>query len=208
VISNWIVTTWRSGSTFLSQFLRSHPASFYFEEPFNYAGRARLTDPGDERLLTALSMLSHFLQCDFSYAEKHWPNFPNAFSFTGSHTLQSICGDGQWKSNSMCPDPLFLSTMCSFYPIQLTKTVRLALNFTRHLLDDSRIKDLRILYLVRDPRAVIQSRKNRRDFCMAECLDPQFLCQDLINDYHSYLELTKAFPGKIKYCDLIKYPCY
>ena len=39
-----VVTTWRSGSTFLSEMLASHPAVFLHYEPLNYFGRHQVRE--------------------------------------------------------------------------------------------------------------------------------------------------------------------
>ena len=61
------------------------------------------------------------------------------------------------------------------------------------------IQDLKELYLVRDPRATLQSRKGR-DWCVAtpSCHKPETLCGDLVNDFDSFLDLRKTFPDRIK----------
>ena len=67
------------------------------------------------------------------------------------------CTGGKWKNHRICSNPQFLDNVCSMFPIQFTKTVRFPLNLTESLLDE--IPDLKIVYLVRDPRANLQSRK-------------------------------------------------
>ena len=83
------------------------------------------------------------------------------------------------------------------HPIQFGKTVRLPLSHAEYLLNE--IQNLKILYLVRDPRATLQSRKGR-DWCVAtpSCHKPETLCGDLVNDFDSFLDLRKTFPDRIK----------
>ena len=111
--------------------------------------------------------------------------------------LSPICAGGKWKSNEMCTNPQFLDRLCSIHPIQFGKTVRLPLSYAESILNE--IQDLKILYLVRDPRATLQSRKGR-DWCVAtpSCHKPETLCGDLVNDFDSFLDLRKTFPDRIK----------
>ena len=82
------------------------------------------------------------------YLSENWPNWPKDFMF---HKDTLECTGGK------CSNPQFLDNFCSRFPIQFTKTVRFPLNLTESLLDE--IPDLKIVYLVRDPRANLQSRK-------------------------------------------------
>ena len=102
------------------------------------------------------------------------------------------CTGGKWKNHKICSNPKYLDNVCSLFPIQLAKTVRLPLVWAQFLLDD--IPDLKIVYLVRDPRANLQSRKGR-DWCVQTpfCHNPDNLCSDLVNDYYSFLELKKSY---------------
>ena len=45
-------------------------------------------------------------------------------------------------------------------------------------------EDIKIVYLVRDPRAVINSRKNY-EWCMTSenCMNPRNLCKDMVDDF-------------------------
>ena len=60
---------------------------------------------------------------------------------------------------------------------------------------------LKIIYLVRDPRAVIHSRK-KYDWCMTStnCINPQKLCQDMVDDFkhakRTPQEITRTHLGK------------
>jgi hypothetical protein len=134
----------------------------------------------------------------FYFLPENWPNWPAGYPYGENKVMSNIgCAGGRWKSNEMCRNPLFLDKLCSMHPIQFGKTVRLPLSHAEHLLNE--IQNLKILYLVRDPRATLQSRKGR-DFCVAtpSCHNPENLCGDLANDFDGFLDLRKAFPDRIK----------
>ena len=80
---------------------------------------------------------------------------------------------------------------------QFTKTVRLPLSLAEPFLKE--FQDLKIVYLVRDPRATLHSRKGR-DFCVDNpvCMDPERLCDELTNDFNSYINLKKIYPERVK----------
>ena len=78
------------------------------------------------------------------------------------------------------------------------KTVRLRLNLTQALVETADLA-VRVLLLVRDPRATLESRRHR-EWCPGhpDCQDPARLCQDLESDYEAYLTLSRQFPGRYK----------
>ena len=48
--------------------------------------------------------------------------------------------------------------MCSLFPLQIMKTTRANLAVVSDLFTDSKFKDLKIVLIVRDPRAVMNAR--------------------------------------------------
>ena len=131
------------------------------------------------------------------FLSENWPSWPNLYVFAENQATVHICGGGKWKTSKMCSNPLFLDNLCSIYPIQFSKTVRLPLSWTASILDE--INELKILYLVRDPRATLQSRKGR-DWCVKtpSCMNPDVLCNDLVNDFENYIKLKKTYPDRLK----------
>jgi len=185
-----IVTTWRSGSTFTGELLHSHPATFYHYEPLQdldtvQAQVRRGTEVDQERAVTRLKKL---LSCDYSGLERH---------------LKYKCErkGGLYKIyNEFCFEPDFMSRFCSLFPFQSMKTVRLPLSLTEELLMDESLS-LRLVLLVRDPRAVMASLyKAELRACAfhTDCRDPQRLCRDMEDDHAAALKLSQAFPGKLR----------
>ena len=72
----------------------------------------------------------------------------------------------------------------------MTKIDRINLKYVSPLLEED-LKS-KIFYLVRDPRAVIHSRKDF-PWCVAspECIDSKYLCRDMVQDYHEAQRLLK-----------------
>ena len=66
------------------------------------------------------------------------------------------------------------------------------------LLDPDIGKSLKIILLVRDPRAVMKSRSSQaKSWCnFAECRDPDILCRNMKNDVSAAFRLRARYPGK------------
>ena len=64
-----VITTWRSGSTFLSAYLNAHPGSYNHVEPLNYLKVSRLTENQDSRKDKALDVIKNFFNCKYDYAK-------------------------------------------------------------------------------------------------------------------------------------------
>jgi len=190
-----IATTWRSGSTFLGDILLSHPATFYHYEPLiNY--KIHQVRDGTPLAPKAIKALENLFKCDYSdlgsyltYAQAH------AETLSHNERLWSHC---YGSSRKHCYNPEFLSQFCSLFPFQSLKTVRLRLNLTRQIIEDTNL-NVQVLYLVRDPRGTLQSRKHRV-WCPGEpdCDQPENLCSDLVKDYYAAQELMKQHPKRIR----------
>ena len=76
--------------------------------------------------------------------------------------------------------------------------MRLRLNLTKQIIEDTNL-NVQVLYLVRDPRGTLQSRKHRV-WCPGEpdCDQPENLCSDLVKDYYAAQELMKQHPKRIR----------
>merc|ERR1712183_541975 len=101
-------------------------------------------------------------------------------------------------NRKMCYNPEFLSQFCSLFPFQTLKTVRLRVNLTRTIIEDSSL-NVQVLLLVRDPRATLQSRKHRI-WCpgQPDCDQPEVLCSDLVQDYYAAQQLMKDHPDRFQ----------
>ena len=89
------------------------------------------------------------------------------------------------------------------------KIVRLRLNLTATLLEE--MNDLKVVYLVRDPRGVMNSRLGSVDWCSrsVDCIEPARLCSDVSSDLDSFEVLKDRFPDRValvKYETLAKEP--
>ncbi|XP_076167325.1 carbohydrate sulfotransferase 4 isoform X2 [Ptiloglossa arizonensis] len=195
-----ILTSWRSGSTFLGDVVNAHPANFYHYEPLLDFGIVQIRGPplADE----ALRNLESLLRCDFNnldryleYGKTHpWVFNHNTHLWRQCQTHKKIC----W-------DPRFVSKFCKLFPFQSMKIVRLRLRAAEKLLEQEDL-GIRLVLLIRDPRGILQSRKHR-EWCPTkpDCSDPALVCADMVSDFSAAVRLIKKYPRTfrvVRYEDL------
>ncbi|XP_034098962.2 carbohydrate sulfotransferase 4 [Drosophila nasuta] len=189
-----VVTSWRSGSTFLGDILNAIPGNYYHYEPLLDFGIKQVRDPDDQQL--AVQNLKNLLNCDYGdmtdyleYGKTH------TYLFEHNQRLWDVCREYP----RFCWRPAFLTPFCRLFPIQSMKTVRLRLAQAEQLLQDQSLSNMRIVLLVRDPRGTMQSRRHRV-WCAGneDCEDPALVCQDLVDDYKTAETLLKSYPGRFR----------
>ncbi|XP_068152269.1 carbohydrate sulfotransferase 4 [Drosophila tropicalis] len=189
-----IVTSWRSGSTFLGDILNAIPGNFYHYEPLLDFGIKQIRDPDDQ--IVAVQNLKNLLQCDYSDMQDYL-NFGKTHTYLFEHNtrLWDVCREFQ----RFCWRPAFLTQFCRLFPIQSMKTVRLRLAQAEQLLQDPSLSSVRIVLLVRDPRGTLQSRRHRV-WCggQKDCEDARLVCQDLVDDYRTAEKLLKLYPSRFR----------
>ncbi|XP_046622434.1 carbohydrate sulfotransferase 5-like isoform X2 [Neodiprion virginianus] len=192
-IRSIIVTSWRSGSTFLGDIVNAHPANYYYYEPLLAFDIVRVRGP--PLAAKALKWITDLLNCEYqdldeylSYAEET----PWALSY--NRYLWKQCK----AHKDVCYNRNFHSSLCKLFPFQLMKIVRLRLQVAQELLTDEKLA-VQMVLLVRDPRGILQSRKHR-DWCppSPDCSEPALMCADLVSDYKVAVELQKKYPSRFK----------
>ncbi|KAK8753780.1 hypothetical protein OTU49_001563 [Cherax quadricarinatus] len=199
-----VSSTWRSGSTLLAEVLAAHPGVYYHYEPLMSYGLQQLSSTHTSKG-EILQVLQGLLQCDYSSAEEYLEfAFTNHEVFVRNTRLWSMCSA---MPRSKCYNPDTLARLCSLFPVHVMKVVRARLELLASLLRDPRV---RLVWLVRDPRAVMSSRKNSVTWCQTRaCSDAGYLCSDLEEDFNTYLVLKENFPGRVmllRYEDLARKP--
>ncbi|XP_042240730.1 carbohydrate sulfotransferase 3-like isoform X2 [Homarus americanus] len=203
-----LVTTWRSGSTFLGQVLANHPGVFHHYEPFSPRGVRQVRSGRDA--FQAQQLLHRLLDCQFTGQDEY-------LNYTRSHPEDMIghnkvvweaCHQG--PNINACYNAAFLSRSCQMFPIQLVKTVRLRLNLTQLFLNDEKM-NTKVVFLVRDPRATMSSRYTSVSWCSdkPDCSSPEVLCSDLQADLKVATALRHLYPQRftmIKYEDIATDP--
>lgn len=188
-----VVTTWRSGSTFLGDILNAMPGNFYHYEPLLNFDIKQIRGPPEAD--KAIAQLKSLLHCNYSemgeyldYGKEH------KYLFEHNERLWTQCKDYP----HFCWKPKFLTPFCRLFPLQSMKVVRLRLALAEQLLEDKSL-NVRLLLLVRDPRGTMQSRKHRL-WCPGnpDCDQASNLCSDLIDDYNAAEILIKKYPSRFR----------
>lgn len=129
-----IITTWRSGSTFLGDILNSMPGNFYHYEPLLNFDIIQIRGPPHEK--KAIQNLKNLLKCDYSKMDEYLDyGKDHTYLFTHNTRLWKLC-----KSfPQFCWEPKFLTQICKLFPLQSMKVVRLRMNLAAQLLEDERL---------------------------------------------------------------------
>ncbi|XP_075149169.1 carbohydrate sulfotransferase 4 [Haematobia irritans] len=193
-VRSMVLTTWRSGSTFLGDILNSMPGNYYHYEPLLHLGIKQVREPAEEE--EAIKHLKSLYYCDYHNDMDEYLNYgkKNVHLFQHNKRLWTLCKEYP----QYCWRPKFLTPICKLFPLQSMKTVRLRLSSAEKLLEDKSL-NIHIILLVRDPRGTMQSRRHRT-WCYdnADCDDPKILCQDLEDDYNSAVDLLKKYPTRFR----------
>ncbi|XP_018300839.1 carbohydrate sulfotransferase 5 isoform X2 [Mycetomoellerius zeteki] len=195
-----ILTSWRSGSTFLGDVVNAHPANFYHYEPLLDYGivQIRGSPLAEESLTRILSLLN----CEYKELDRYL-DYGKTHPWVFNHNTHL------WRQcqahKRICWDPRFVSKFCRLFPFQSMKLVRLRLHAVESLLAEEDL-GVRLVLLIRDPRGILQSRKHR-EWCPAkpDCSDPALVCADMVSDFNAAVELSKKYPRSfrvVRYEDL------
>lgn len=186
-----ILSTWRSGSSFLGDILNSIPRSYYFYEPLRHLGEKRIREASESKSV-ALRELHQLLKCNFTGNEKYLD------SVIGRYNFRQFTFCSAFKTYGLCRKPNFVNAFCSVFPIQTIKEVRLQAALSEPLLLDSDL-NVKIVLLIRDPRGTVTSRKRERwCYMRKDCGDYTKLCQDMISDFQASQYLTDKYPLRFK----------
>ncbi|KOB66269.1 Carbohydrate sulfotransferase 5, partial [Operophtera brumata] len=187
-----IISTWRSGTTFLGEVLNAMPGNFYHYEPLLNYGIIQIR--GAPHADNAISTIKKMLKCDFSGMGYY-------FEYGKTHLHQFNHNTRLWDhckyNKELCFDANFTARFCKLFPFQTMKVVRVRLNLIQDILEDKEL-NTKVVLLIRDPRGAMQSRQHR-NFCQpaADCWKPELLCADMISDYVAAGRLIQKYPDQL-----------
>ena len=150
-----VVSMPRSGSSFLAEFLAQFPGFFYHFEPLHLFNdqQSDVDNKSAENLIRAL------FNCEFGHNSKlqqiyynHFLNHKVKGFLERNFRLFDKCSALTINPNSICYSPILNMKACKLHPNSIIKLVRPQLIDLASLLKDE--KDLKIVGLFRDPRAV------------------------------------------------------
>lgn len=133
-VRSMVLTTWRSGSTFLGDILNAMPGNYYHYEPLLHLGIKQVREPEEEEL--AIKHLKSLYYCDYQNDMDEYLNYgkKNLHLFQHNKRLWQLCKEYP----HYCWRPKFLTPICKLFPLQSMKTVRLRLSSAEKLLEDKR----------------------------------------------------------------------
>ncbi|XP_064546944.1 uncharacterized protein LOC135434327 [Drosophila montana] len=199
-----ILVTFRgSGAIGLLEYLSRQPGCYHHFSPL-IAYKHRITDLA--KIDHALDELTSLFNCDYNKSltmlnyGMQTPTFRNFYGV-------------QWKTcvtytTEVCSKPETLSQICKLFPFLNMSVYNLGLKFLMALLERKDL-NVRILLLVRDPRATMASRLNRLWCSNPECFRPNDLCSNMAVDYDIAEILLRKHPqrfGIVRYEELALNP--
>ncbi|EDV99063.1 uncharacterized protein LOC6566469 [Drosophila grimshawi] len=198
-----LVTFKGSGAISLLESLTHVPGCYHHFSPL-IAYRRRLTKK--PQIEQALDELKALLNCDYSRSQSMLNLGMNTPTFRNFYGMQ-------WKtclmySPEVCSDPETLAKICRIFPFLNMSVYNLSLRNLRALLNQQDL-NVRMLLLLRDPRAIMGLRANRPWCKTPGCLQPDDLCENMADDYEAAQILLKEYPqrfGIIRYEELMKNP--
>lgn len=133
-VRSMVLTTWRSGSTFLGDILNAMPGNYYHYEPLLHVGIKQIREPDEEE--EAIKHLKSLFFCDYHNNMEDYLNYgkKNVHLFQHNKRLWQLCKEYP----HYCWRPKFLTPICKLFPLQSMKTVRLRLSSAEKLLEDKR----------------------------------------------------------------------
>ena len=178
-----LLSTWRSGSSYVGQLLASQPLAFYVFEPMQWAVSGGKNVKAQRRA----QVLREVLSCDFSTIAD-----TEALKFSvRSAVADTVCA----RLPEGCRSRALLEDMCAMHPVRVVKTVRARVRYLEDLVRAS--SRLTLVLLVRDPRAVVHSRRRQASWCRHKCSSVPLLCQWMSEALREAAHLERQLPGRV-----------
>lgn len=158
---------------------------------------------GPKNVTDALNLISAIFNCDFKFNKYDPTRFKkDPFLLQWNKFLWNVC---RFRPDT-CFDVDYISDVCVRSKYNIIKLVRLPVKHLETLWKQIEHLNVKIVYLVRDPRGVYNSRKNV-DWCKKDkvCRSISNICQEMRQDLNDY-ERLKALMGDnlmlVKYEDI------
>ncbi|KAF7646297.1 hypothetical protein LDENG_00190310, partial [Lucifuga dentata] len=168
-----LLSSWRSGSSFLGQVFSQHPSVFYLMEPGWHVWTKLQNSSARTLRMAVRDLIRSVFQCDFSVMDAYLPFMNNVSAFFMWSHSRALCSPpvcsltphGSFSNESKCFQACgaqgvqMLEAACSSYSHVVLKEVRFFELESLYPLLRNPSLNLFIIHLVRDPRAVVHSRE-------------------------------------------------
>ncbi|XP_069594866.1 carbohydrate sulfotransferase 5-like [Ranitomeya imitator] len=168
-----ILSTWRSGSSLVGQFFNQHPDVFYLKEPSWHVWKTMHQNDAHTLHMSVRDLVRSVFMCDMSVFDVYIQNKRNLSNLFHWEVSRALCSPPacSFFSRTDIVDETACKKTCGQCPFQ--KVEDTCITYSHIVLQEFRIFDLSILYsllndpsmnlkilhVVRDPRAIARSRK-------------------------------------------------
>ncbi|NXH16598.1 CHST4 sulfotransferase, partial [Bucco capensis] len=169
-----ILSSWRSGSSFTGQIFSQHPSVFYLMEPAWHVWVTMYQNSAKVLHMAVRDLVRSVFLCDMSVFDAYMPSQKkksDLFKWESSRALCSPPACDFFSRSDIIPSGN-CRTICGKYPF--SKVEEACKTYSHVVIKEVRFFDLKVLYplltdpslnlkiihLVRDPRAVFRSREN------------------------------------------------
>ncbi|KAG8437467.1 hypothetical protein GDO86_008244 [Hymenochirus boettgeri] len=168
-----IISSWRSGSSFIGQIFSQHPDVFYLMEPAWHVWVAMFQNSAKVLHMAVRDLIRSVFLCDMSVFDAYLPERRNVSALFQWAVSRALCTypacsyfarddiANETSCKTVCGKNPFskVEESCNTYSHVVLKEVRFFdIKVLYPLLTDPSL-NLKILHLVRDPRAVVKSRE-------------------------------------------------
>ncbi|KAM6467298.1 carbohydrate sulfotransferase 6-like [Liasis olivaceus] len=170
-----ILSSWRSGSSFVGQLFSQHPNVFYLMEPAWHVWAVMNQNSAKVLQMAVRDLVRSVFKCDMSVFDAYMPwkknrNLSDLFRWAASRALCTTPACEFFQRTNITSER-FCGTLCGKQPF--SKAEEACRSYSHVVLKEVRFFDLKVLYplladlslnlkiihLVRDPRAVAKSRE-------------------------------------------------
>lgn len=193
-----IASSARTGSSFLGELLSRYPGVFYSYEPLNYITNTPLEGHHENEMV---NLVKQIFECKPPFQYFNHSKIWKAFNKNEEWKLlrPNFRLWNAWESlinkESVSDVKQIYYSSCPIFPIRVIKSIKMPVMATEKLLTDTDIgKSLKVIVLVRDPRAVMLSR-SKMSWKKDQMQQTDKVCEKLRWDVMAAFELKKKYPG-------------